>query len=168
VCLQAQSLEESLKALRSTLSEYTKQVETVMAKSGFLNNPLLTYQVAIAPLAIITRLFREAKNRLQGLKEGSYSTTEIVEMAGNTLNVNPLSLLHERKKHLKARSQTDLTKKVIHLSRTEDYIRRRLTACSDEEVSTLFIKQQSVFPSWKKDRVSWTHIMHLEARRQEE
>jgi hypothetical protein len=140
VTIQAQVLEESLKSLRATLSDYQKLAEQMMQQTGIINDPLRTYQVAIAPLAIITKTFKEAKDQLQGLKEASYSMTEIMELAERPLLYNPLSLIHERKKHIKARAQVDLAQKLILLTRKEENIRRRLLTCSNDAVSHLFIQ----------------------------
>lgn len=165
VTVLALRLEESLVALRKTRAEYLKTITPLMAQTGIANDPLLTFQVAVAPLALITQSYKDATNRIQGLKESAYTMTEIIELAEATLMLDPTSLLHERKKFLRARSQVDLSKKIILLTRQSDFIRNRVLSCSDDEVSDLFILQQNTLPSWKKERVSWSHIMHQESLR---
>lgn len=154
VTLQASFLEESIKATRLTQDKY----KTEIAKAGLSMDLLSNSQDKVAVFALINQLYQEAKNRIQGLKEGAYSSTEITRMAENLLLVDPVTLLHERKKHLKAQAQVDLTKKILDLMRTEEHIRRRLLVCDDEEMSDLFRKWQAALPSWKREKVSWTHL----------
>jgi hypothetical protein len=165
VILQASSLERSLVSLRTTEKEFTLKMNSILTALG-LTGPLLpNYQAMIAPIAVIRQLYKEAKDRVQGIKERTYDNDEIVEMARNTLNANPLQLLHQRKKHIRVQAQADLTKSIIEYARTSNDIRRKLLRVHSDQLSELFSTQQGYLPSYARDKVSWSHIEALEARR---
>lgn len=81
---------------------------------------------------------------------------------------SPVSLLHERQKHIKARSQANLTKKVLNYFKVIRDFETELSRVPSEELSLLFTKQQSYLPSYARDKVSWSHIEALESRRIQE
>lgn len=157
--LWAASLEEDLKALRDTQKKLQEIMKDLPGPGGTsLSSHPERWRNSIAPIAVVTPLYKEAKDKIQGLKERDYTDEEVIRMARAPLILDPTSLLHERRKDIKARSQVNLTKKIKLFMLEQDDIRRRLTMADPKEFPYLFNLQQSRLPSWARDKVSWSHL----------
>lgn len=161
----ARSLEENLKEIRKNTAEWDKKISQFCSSDGLLGQFFLKRFQHIPPLGVIAEQFRESKNHLQCLKEQSYNETDILKIAAVAMMSNPLLVLHRRKKDVKAQSQANLTKEIKSFIRYDTDVRTQLLRVESDGLSELFSKQQGYLPSWAREKVSWSHIEALEARR---
>jgi len=152
--LEAATLEDSLKSLRKKVSAFSDKTREILLSCGISETDLPRYNIALPPFAVGNALLKEAKDKIQGLKERSYTDKEILDMAGNAMISDPLSLLHERKKNIKARAQIDLTRKLLKYLRLVESLRTQVLTAHSDRLPELFASQQEFLPSYARDKVS--------------
>jgi hypothetical protein len=146
------SLDSCIQELRSHKKEFEAKLQILLQKEGVYVSPkaLVAY---LPPVAIMNQLFFEATNKLSRIKERDFTEEEIIREVSSPPIVNPLTLLSERRKHLRAKAQCDSTKKFQRMIGFIQWLRSQAFK-PDSDLSRLFAKQQDALPSYARERVS--------------
>jgi len=154
--LMARNLEQSFKDLRKTVKDFTANADRII--HSVMENPknaagLNNQARSLPPIRVGLNLLQDTRNNLQRLIDRDLSTDEVEQLARRGVPTSPFDYLHNRKRHMVIKSQTDMIKEINHYVKTLDDLTAKAVHLSGPDEHELFQEQYKFLPSFSRRKV---------------
>lgn len=153
--IQAKELEITLKNSRKKVKDVTQELIQAYKYSAIRpsNNGLALFSQSYPAFVVTEETLARSKNILERMSERDISPSEIMELAQTALMVNPLQIMHERKRDIKVRKQVEVHSQVSDYINTLNGLHQKALNPNGWDESKIFQEQQKFLPSYSRRTV---------------